>query len=196
MTGCMEVASDSRRIWGWINTWLKSLRQPHTMTHSLLVVKDVYMWWLWGHSQQPIHIHHIYTSFTVSRECAVVWGCFIEISIKYYSTRVTGWISRVGSILKWSPHWKYYGINVYISHLQIRFAYINTYRVFLSAANAIAIVSTCCSIVRVRNRSMAKTLNSFYSFLLSCQKLDSMITLLYEKLVGWRSNENTVLTPV
>ena len=55
-------------------------------------------------------------------------------------------------------------INAYFSHLQVRFAYINTYQVFLSAAKAIAMLNTCCSIARVRNRQRSKTHNCFSSF--------------------------------
>ena len=57
-----------------------------------------------------------------------LWALF------YYSTWVLRWISRVGSISKWSLHCIHYMINAYISHLQVCFAYINTYQVFLRAA--------------------------------------------------------------
>ena len=98
--------------------------------------------------------------------------------------------------MKWLPHWIYYVINMYIFHKQVHFAYINTHQVFLSTANAIGIVNTCCSIATVWNHLTSKPQNCFCSFLLSCRKLYSMITLLYEKLVGWWSNKNTALTMV
>ena len=125
-----------------------------------------------------------------------------ECRFCYYSTRVPRSISRIGSILIWRPHWICYVINAYIFHLKVPFAYINTYQVFLSVAKAIAMVNTSCSIARVRNRSRSKTQNCFFflyfllSFFPSCQKFYYRINQLYHKLVGRRSNENTLLTTV
>ena len=70
---------------------------------------------------------------------------------------------------------------------------IHFYQIFLNIVNAIGIVNTYCSIVRVRNHLISKTQNCFSSFFCSCQKLYSAITLLYDKLVGRRSNKNTAL---
>ena len=72
-------------------------------------------------------------------------------------------------------------INTYISYKQVHFAiiHVNAYRVFLSTANAIAIVNTC-SIARIRNRCMSKTLNSSYSLLLSCQKFYAIIQITWQ----------------
>ena len=46
--------------------------------------------------------------------------------------------------------------HVYISYEQVHFAYLKTYQVFLSIANSAGSVSTCISIVGVRNHSTLK----------------------------------------
>ena len=90
----------------------------------------------------------------------------------------------------------YYMIHTYISHLQLHFAYINTNQVFLSAAKAIAMLNTCCTLAGVQNHSLSKhriVLSFFLSFFPSQQKVYSVITSLYDKRL---SSENTVFTTI
>ena len=92
----------------------------------------------------------------------------IQYEIGHHNTKTllfntsTALISKVGSMLKWLLHWIYCVINVYIPHLQAHFTYINIYQVFLSAAKAIAMLNTNCSIARVRNRSRMNMQNFFF----------------------------------
>ena len=98
----------------------------------------------------------------------------------------------------------YIKINKYIFHKQVYFACIEPFQVFLSFAKSIVIVNTCYSIVRLQKRSPSKMRNSsscflltfLLSFLLSCQKLYSTITTLYDKLLGRFYNKHTVLASV
>ena len=66
---------------------------------------------------------------TADEECEVIdYLClYVKSCITYYSTRVSHWISRVGSVSKWPPHWLYYVINMYISYRLVHFAYMYMY---------------------------------------------------------------------
>ena len=111
------------------------------------------------------------------------------------------WISRVGSISKWLPHWIYHTINTYIFHKQLSFACEETFQVLLRFAYSIEILSMCYSIVRLRNRSPSKMRNSSFCFLFNffpsfLSKLYYTMMTLYDKLWRWFYNKHTALISV
>ena len=108
--------------------------------------------------------------------------------------QVLRWISRIGSISKWPPHWKYYVFNAYISHEQVHFAFINTYHVFLNTTNTIGIANTYCSIARVQNRSTSKMQNCFSFFLLVENGQTKTLRLLWSSETNDR-NSYTLKSP-
>ena len=120
------------------------------------------------HQSHCLHVHCRSISFRTTvfseRDQSIRFDVIVLNNVyMYYSTRVSHWTSIVEMILKWPPHWMYYVINTYISHLEVRFAYINTYQVFLSAVKAVAVGSSEFKPLEVKNTKLFLFLASFLS---------------------------------
>ena len=104
---------------------------------------------------------------TIVHQCSPPPICTCtHVSISNYTIIKRGvhLISRVGSILKWPPQWIYYNLHAYTSHKQFHFAYIKTYKVFLSVANSTRNANTCSGIADTTQPRKWKIHHFFLSF--------------------------------